>query len=65
MQDCIESLTPHPLITGIEEVKYKLPALNQNDTLNVGVYKKVQNPKTIYNPKIIKDEQMLQWERKL
>lgn len=61
VQDCIESLTPHPLITGIEEVKYKLPALNQNDTLNVGVYKKVQNPKTIYNPKIIKDEQMLQW----
>lgn len=61
INECIESRTAHPAISGIEEIRYKLPAMNQNNTLNKGVYKKVKAPKTVYDPSIISDEQMLQW----
>ena len=61
INDCIESTRAHPSITGVEEVKYKLPAMNQNNTVNQGVYKKIKAPKTVYDPSIISDNQMLQW----
>ena len=61
VNDCIESSTAHPKISGVEEIKYKLPAMNQNNTVNQGVYKKIKAPKTVYDSSIISDEQMLQW----
>ena len=35
--------------------------MNQNNTVNQGVYKKIKAPKTVYDSSIISDEQMLQW----
>lgn len=35
--------------------------MNQNNTLNKGIYKKVKAPKTVYDPSIISDEKMIQW----
>lgn len=61
INECIESKTAHPTISGIEEIRYKLPAMNQNNTLNKGIYKKVKAPKTVYDPSIISDEKMIQW----
>ena len=58
INDCIESTRSHP---GVEEIKYKLPAMNQNNTINKGVYKKIKMPKTVYDSSVISDEQMLQW----
>lgn len=35
--------------------------MNQNNTLNKGIYKKVKAPKTVYDPSVISDEKMIQW----
>ena len=59
--DCIEGSIVHPKIPGVEQIRYKLPAMNQNNTVNQGVYKKIKAPKTVYDPSVISDEQMLQW----
>ena len=59
--DCIEGSIVHPKIPGVEQIRYKLPAMNQNNTVNQGVYKKLKAPKTVYDPSVISDEQMLQW----
>lgn len=61
INDCIESTRSHPGVPGVEEIKYKLPAMNQNNTINKGVYKKIKMPKTVYDSSVISDEQMLQW----
>ena len=61
INECIESRASHPTISGIEEIRYKLPAMNQNNTLNKGIYKKVKAPKTVYDPSVISDEKMIQW----
>lgn len=39
--------------------------MNQNNTVNQGVYKKIKAPKTVYDPSVISDEQMLQWGKKV
>ena len=37
------------------------PLMNQNNTVNRGVYKKIKASKTVYDSSIISDDQMLQW----
>ena len=51
--DCIEGSIVHPKIPGVEQIRYKLPAMNQNNTVNQGVYKKIKAPKTVYDPSVI------------
>ena len=35
--------------------------MNQNNTVNRGVYKKIKASKAVYDSSIISDDQMLQW----
>ncbi|MFD1464126.1 CdiA family toxin C-terminal domain-containing protein, partial [Paenibacillus farraposensis] len=57
--------TPHPDIPGIYEVKYKLPVYDGMSTANggkgnfTGQWKEYKNPKTVYDPKVFSDEQIL------
>lgn len=61
--------TPHPDISGIYEVKYKLPVYDGLSTANgwkgnfTGQWKEYKNPKTIYDPKVFSDEQILKLGR--
>ncbi|MEK4988584.1 CdiA family toxin C-terminal domain-containing protein [Listeria sp. FSL L8-0308] len=61
--------TPHPDIPGIYEVKYKLPVYDGMSLDNggkgnfTGQWKEYKNPKTVYDPKLVSDEQMLKLGR--
>lgn len=51
----------HPTIKGIYQQKYRVPAYDGRNNF-IG-YKIIDNPKTIYAPNIISNEQMLQWAK--
>ncbi|WNN74776.1 hypothetical protein RKS58_15430 [Lysinibacillus capsici] len=59
----------HPDISGIYEVKYKLPVYDGLSTANggkgnfTGQWKEYKNPKTVYDPKVFPDEQILKLGR--
>ena len=59
----------HRDISGIYEVKYKLPVYVVLSTANGGKgnftrhWKEYKNPKTVYNPKVFSDEQILKLGR--
>ncbi|MGN7117537.1 CdiA family toxin C-terminal domain-containing protein [Lysinibacillus odysseyi] len=61
--------TPHPDISGIYEVKYKLPVYDGLSKENggkgnfTGQWKEYKNPKTVYDPKVFSDEQILKLGR--
>lgn len=61
--------TPHPDIPGIYEVKYKLPVYDGLSIANggkgnfTGQWKEYKNPKTVYDPKVFSDEQILKLGR--
>ncbi|WP_431809358.1 hypothetical protein [Brevibacillus agri] len=61
--------TPHPDIPGIYEIKYKLPVYDGLSTANggkgnfTGQWKEYKNPKTVYDPKVFSDEQILKLGR--
>ena len=57
----IISKTPHPTIKGVYEVKYRIPALDKMGNIIPGQYKNIPNPKTVYDPSVISNEQMLKW----
>ena len=65
INDCIVDITEHPSIKGIYEVRYRIPARQYGATGNLEIipnqYKIVKYPKTVYEPSIISDEQMIQW----
>ncbi|UVI29380.1 pre-toxin TG domain-containing protein [Paenibacillus spongiae] len=63
MDDLIISRTPHPTINGVYEIKYQLPAKDMTGKIIEGQYKNIPFPKTVYDPSVIKDEQMLEWGR--
>lgn len=56
---------PHPDIPGIYEIRYKLPVYDGLSKANggkgnfTGQWKEYKNPKTVYDPKVFPDEQML------
>lgn len=60
LQDCIISKKQHPRIEGIYEIEYGLPALDRELNIIPGELKKVSTP-TVYDPRIISNEQMLKW----
>ncbi|MGX9708466.1 hypothetical protein [Laceyella tengchongensis] len=61
----IVSKTPHSKVKGIYEIKYKLPVYDSKSMANggkgnfTGNWKVYRNPKTVYDPNIISDEQIL------
>ncbi|MEK5098914.1 EndoU domain-containing protein [Bacillus sp. FSL W8-0848] len=61
--------TPHPDIQGIYEIKYKLPVYDGMSTANggkgnfTGQWKEYKNPKTVFDPRIFSDEQILKLGR--
>jgi hypothetical protein len=63
LEENIISKTPHPSMNGVYEVKYQIPAVDTQGNIIAGQYKNIPNPKTVYDPKIISDEQMLDWGR--
>ena len=63
MDDLIVSRTPHPTIDGVYEIKYQLPAKDMTGKIIEGQYKNIPFPKTVYDPNVIPDKQMLEWGR--
>ncbi|MEK5446687.1 CdiA family toxin C-terminal domain-containing protein [Paenibacillus sp. FSL R7-0331] len=63
LDENIISKTPHPTIKGVYEIKYQLPAVDTKGNIIPGQYKNIPNPKTVYDPSVITNEQMLQWGR--
>ncbi|MGG2014738.1 CdiA family toxin C-terminal domain-containing protein [Bacillus sp. S10(2024)] len=61
--------TSHPDISGIYEVKYKLPVYDGLSKENggkgnfTGQWKEYKNPKKVYDPKVFSDEQILKLGR--
>ncbi|MEK4245279.1 T7SS effector LXG polymorphic toxin [Psychrobacillus sp. FSL K6-2684] len=61
--------TSHPDISGIYEVKYQLPVYDGLSKENggkgkfTGQWKEYKNPKTVYDPKVFSDEQILKLGR--
>ncbi|MGC6770061.1 EndoU domain-containing protein, partial [Enterococcus sp. LJL51] len=62
LDDCILRKTPHPTISGVYEIEYQLPMQVSGGALAQPIkYKKVQYPKTVYDPNMINDAQMIAW----
>ncbi|MCM1508761.1 MAG: EndoU domain-containing protein [Ruminococcus flavefaciens] len=57
--DFIVSETPHPTIPGIYEICYQIEKIENGAP--TGDYKIFKYPKTVYDPQIITDSQMLSW----
>lgn len=61
LEECIISKRKHPSIEGVYEIEYGLPKLDMEGKLIPGELKNVSHPKTVYDPNIISDEQILKW----
>ncbi|MGE8077364.1 EndoU domain-containing protein [Peribacillus loiseleuriae] len=61
LKKCIISKRKHPSIEGVYEIEYGLPKLDMKGEVIPGELKKVSHPKTVYDPNIISDEQMIKW----
>jgi hypothetical protein len=61
-EDLIISKTPHPTIDGIYEIEYKIPKKDMTGKVAEPVaFKKIKEPKTVYDPIKISDEKLYQW----
>ncbi|RAI83541.1 EndoU nuclease-like protein [Paenibacillus pabuli] len=61
LEDLIVSKTPHPTTPGIYQIQYRLPALDRELKVIPGQYKNISHPKTVYDPKVISNDQIIQW----
>lgn len=65
VEDCVIRVTEHPEIKGVYEIEYRIPkkGYGASGKLEVipGQYKRIDYPKTVYDPAVISDEQMRQW----
>ncbi|MFK9092617.1 PrsW family glutamic-type intramembrane protease [Bacillus salipaludis] len=61
LDECIISKRKHPSIEGVYEIEYRLPKQDMAGNIIPGEFKKVTHPKTVYDPNIISDEQILKW----
>lgn len=61
LEECIISKRKHPSIEGVHEIEYGLPKLDMEGKLIPGELKNVSHPKTVYDPNIISDEEILKW----
>ncbi|WP_228470700.1 CdiA family toxin C-terminal domain-containing protein [Listeria welshimeri] len=61
-EDLIVSKKPHPTIDGVYGVEYKIPRKDMAGNIAEPVsYKNIKQPKTIYDPVKISDEQLYRW----
>jgi hypothetical protein len=61
-EQCVISRTPHPTIPGIEEIRYQVPKRNPDLSITEPLtYRPIRDPKTVYDPNIISDQQMFDW----
>ncbi|MDQ0271897.1 EndoU domain-containing protein [Cytobacillus purgationiresistens] len=61
LDECIISRKKHPTIDGVYEIEYGFPKLDMEGKIIPGELKNVSHPKTVYDPKVISDEQIIQW----
>ena len=61
VDECIIGMKEHPTIDGIYEVEYRLPSLNNKGEIIPGQYKNIPNPKTVFDPSKISNEDILEW----
>lgn len=61
LDECIISKRKHPSIEGVYEIEYRLPKQDMAGNIIPGEFKKVTHPKTVYDPNIISDNQILKW----
>ncbi|WP_419156723.1 PrsW family glutamic-type intramembrane protease [Rossellomorea sp. BNER] len=61
LEECIISKRKHPTIEGVYEIEYGLPKLDMEGKLIPGELKNVSHPKTVYDPNIVSNEQILKW----
>lgn len=52
----------HPSINGVKQITYKMPAYDGKSPEPVG-WREKEFSKTVYDPKVIPNEQMLEWGR--
>lgn len=50
---------PHPTIKGIYTKKYRVPSYDGKGNVVSNSFKEIPEPKTIYDPNIISDKQMM------
>ncbi|WP_317635138.1 CdiA family toxin C-terminal domain-containing protein [Xylocopilactobacillus apicola] len=64
-ENLIISKTPHPKVKGIYEIWYQVPLKDKAGNISYPLkYRKIKFPKTIYDPKIISDQEMYEWGEK-
>ncbi|MGM7724747.1 PrsW family glutamic-type intramembrane protease [Metabacillus sp. Hm71] len=61
IDECIISKREHPTIEGVYEIEYGIPKQDMEGKIIPGELKNVSQPKTVYDPNIISDEQMIKW----
>ncbi|WP_236421060.1 CdiA family toxin C-terminal domain-containing protein [Paenibacillus sp. JJ-223] len=59
--DLIVSKTPHPTIPGVYQIQYRIPALDRELKVIPDQYKNISHPKTVYDPSVISNDQIIQW----
>jgi hypothetical protein len=59
LDDVIVSKSPHPTVSGLYEIEYRLPALDRELNIVPGQYKNIPQPKTVYDPNVITNDQMV------
>ena len=58
LNDCILNVEAHPSIKGIYEIEYRIPLKNGKGEIIPNQYKKIKQPKTVYDPAVFSDEQI-------
>ncbi|WP_246096622.1 CdiA family toxin C-terminal domain-containing protein [Paenibacillus sinopodophylli] len=61
LDDLIVSKTPHSTISGVYQIHYRLPALDRELNVIPDQYKNISHPKTVYDPSVISNDQIIQW----
>lgn len=61
LEECTISTRKHPSIEGVYEIEYGFPKLDMKGELIPGELKNVSHPKTVYDPNVISDEQIIKW----
>jgi hypothetical protein len=61
VDDLIVSKTPHPTIPEVYQIQYRLPALDRELKVIPDQYKNISHPKTVYDPSVISNDQIIQW----
>ena len=65
VDDCILNIKEHLGVKGIYELEYRIPAKQYGGTGELEIipnqYKNIKFPKTVYDPSIISETQMIKW----